>query len=412
MGYWSYYLAWTLIAYAMRQPWLLVGVLVFLALRRLIPDPGALFRALSRSGALRTQVELNPANVTARRDLAQIYLDVLRPGAALKLVEQALARTPNEPELLYLAGLALHRVGRHEEALPKLVRAVELDPRVRFGQPYLVAGDALFALGRYEQAVDAYDRYLETNSSDVAGHLRAARAHGRLGDHAAARAAVDEARSTWRSLPQGMKRRGFFRGSLGPFWARIVVLKDPTAILIAVLLALAAAGASVSLYPAVAKMLTSPRMVARSDGESLGESDPLFSAFERCGSQSTGAFAGQYVALAPTPPAAHSSVTSVQRLAVAELEQRRTQQLENFEISSDRIRSGVMPIQEFCLTRTIESTPDRLRAEAIWQEDVNDPGDASLIELRLTRDGENVRVSVADPNGNDETEVAIVRRKN
>ena len=407
--YWSYYLAWMLIAYAMRQPWVLVGVLVFLALRRLIPDPVALFRALSRSGPLRTQVELNPANVTARRDLAQIYLDMLRPGAALRLVEQALARTPNESELLYLAGLAQHRVGRHDDALANLVRAVELDPRVRFGQPYLVAGDALVALGRHEEAVDAYERYLGTNSSDVGGHLRLARAHARLGEHEAARKAVAEARNTWRSLPYGMKRRGVLRGYFGLMWARIAVLKDPGAIIAALVVTGGAAAACILFYPAAVKAWHSRgRGVLEQLGSYPGAND-LLVAYERCGSQSTGAFEGRYIALEGRPYPVPAEATIQQREGIARLERDRKAQLENFEIGPDRIRSGTVLVQEFCLSRLIESTPERLRAEAVWHEDIGDPGDASIVELRLTRDGDTVRLFISDDG--EEAELAVLRKR-
>jgi tetratricopeptide (TPR) repeat protein len=406
--YWSYYLAWMLIAYAMRQPWVLVGVLVFLALRKLIPDPAALFRALSRSGALRTQVEINPANVTARRDLAQIYLDVLRPGAALDLVEQALVRTPDEPELLHLAGLALHRVRRHEDALPQLVRAVELDPRVRFGQPYLVAGDALLALGRNEEAVDAYERYLGNNSSDVGGHLRLARAHARLGEREAARKAVNEAESTWRSLSHGMKRRGLVRGYFGPMWARVAVLKEPGAVIAAVLAAGGTAAACVLLYPSAVKAWHA-QGASHLHLSEYPEANELLTAYQRCGSQSTGAFAGRYVALDAPPTAVAADATVEQREGLAGVERDRQQQLENFEIGPDRIRSGTLPVQEFCLTRVVESTPERLRAEAVWHEDADDPGDASIVEVRLMREGETVHMIVATEEG--KFELAALRKR-
>ena len=378
-------------------------------MRRLIPDPAALFRALSRSGPLRTQVELNPANVTARRDLAQIYLDMLRPGAALRLVEQALSRTPNESELLYLAGLAQHRVGRHEDALPNLVRAVELDPRVRFGQPYLVAGDALLALGRHEEAVDAYERYLGTNSSDVAGYIRLARAHARLGEHEAARKAVAEAQNTWRSLPYGMKRRGVLRGYFGLMWARIAILKDPSAIIAALLVAGGTAAACFLFYPSAVKAWHARGTAALEPLGSYPGASDLLAAFQRCGSQSTGAFAGRYIALDGPPYPVPADATVEQREAIARLERDRKAQLENFEIGPDRIRSGTVMVQEFCLSRVIESTPERLRAEAVWHEDIADPGDASIVELRLTREGETVRVFISADG--DEAEFAVLRKK-
>src|SRR3954471_16163189 len=115
-SYLTYYLGWMALAYVVRQPVLLVGVVVFLVFRRYIPDPGALLRAMRRASALKHQIGVNAANVTARRDLAVIYLDLRRPKAALALLEQALRRDPNDPELLFLSGRALHRAGRHAEA--------------------------------------------------------------------------------------------------------------------------------------------------------------------------------------------------------------------------------------------------------------------------------------------------------
>jgi tetratricopeptide (TPR) repeat protein len=254
-SYWTYYLAWMLLAYALRRPWLLVGVALFLVLRRFIPDPTALFRALSRGRALRAQVTLNPQNVTARRDLANVYLDVLRPRSAVAELEQALTRAPNDPELLYLSGVAYHRSGRHEEALAPLVRAVELDARVGFGEPYLVAGDALSALGRYEEAEDAYERYIASNGSEVAGYVRLARTHVRLGAREAAEKVLSEGLETWDGLPAWRKRRALLRGYLAAFWTRVFWLKQPAAILFSLGLLVILAGLASAAYPLLAEVL-------------------------------------------------------------------------------------------------------------------------------------------------------------
>ena len=248
MSYWTYYLVWTFFAYAVREPLLLVGVALFLVLRRFIPDPGALFRALGRMGALRSQVAVNAANVTARRDLAMIYLDLLRPGAALTVLDQGLARKPDEAELLYLSGMALQRLGRHEEALPRIERAVELSPRIRFGMPFLLAGDSLLALGRYGEAIDAYERYMDANSSDIAGPARMAIAQAKAGDRAGARKSIDDALQTWGMLPAGLKRRSFGRW-LATQWSRVWLVHDPKAVAIVLIGSAAIALLIVRGYP-------------------------------------------------------------------------------------------------------------------------------------------------------------------
>jgi tetratricopeptide (TPR) repeat protein len=187
----------------------LIGIVVLFLLRNHIPDPWVLFRTWGRISSLRRQIDANPQNVTARRDLALIYLERLRPGAALELLEQALKRFPDDAELLYLQGLALHRKGRNDEALAPLVRAVALDPRVRFGEPYLVAGDALTALARNDEAVDSYERFVHSSGSRIDGHVKLARALGRTKDAAGRKKALDEAFATWRSIPGYARRKQF-----------------------------------------------------------------------------------------------------------------------------------------------------------------------------------------------------------
>jgi tetratricopeptide (TPR) repeat protein len=193
-------------SYAFQYPPLLVGVVLFFLLRRFIPDPWVLLRTLGRISTLKRLIDANPANVTARRDLAMIYLQQRRPGAALEKIEEALRRFPEDAELLYLKGLAHHMRGEHELATKPLVDAVQADPRLRFGEPYLLAGDCLLELGKHEEAIDAYDRFLSVNSSSVEGHVKKARAHARADEKPAAKKELDEALRTWGQIP-GFQRR-------------------------------------------------------------------------------------------------------------------------------------------------------------------------------------------------------------
>ncbi|MDH5492426.1 MAG: tetratricopeptide repeat protein, partial [Myxococcales bacterium] len=200
---------------------LLLGVLGVLLLRPMLPDPWVLMRTFGRVRSLRSQIEANPANVTARRDLARLYLERGRPRAASQLLELALRRDPQNAELLYLLGAARHRSGRDEEAIEPLVHAVEIDPRVSFGEAFLVAGDALSALGRHEAAVDAYERYVDANSSSIRGWTKLAHAHRRHGEPVAAQKALREARRTWRQIPAYRRRQEllwFLGANLSRLW--------------------------------------------------------------------------------------------------------------------------------------------------------------------------------------------------
>lgn len=231
-GYWTYYLGWIALMYLLRSPWLLLGVVAFLVFRRFIPDPGVLLGTWGRIRSLRGQIEANAANVSARRDLARIYIERKRPARAISLLDEALKRHPDDAELLFLKGLAEHRRGNHEAALEPLVRAVDLDARVGFGEPYLVAGDALFALGRLPEAEDAYARFVEANGSAIEGQLKLARALARAGKRDEASKAVDEALDTHAQLP-GYARRKQFGWWLRCQLARASIQRRPGALLVA-----------------------------------------------------------------------------------------------------------------------------------------------------------------------------------
>lgn len=258
MGYWAYYLVWLVLAYGLRNPLLLVGIVVFLLLRRVVPAPGPLLRALSRIRTLGAQVAANPANIPARRELAELYLDILRPGRALELLDQAREREPDSAELLYLTGLARHRKGQHEQALGPLVAAVERDPRVRFGEPYRIAGRALMALHRYAEAEDAFERYTESNTSAVDGYLQLAIARARQGRRDDARAALAEALATWGQIPRALRRR-----QLGAWlraqWARIWLSREPGALAFAaVFVILVGAGVTLAVPRIAAAFAPAP----------------------------------------------------------------------------------------------------------------------------------------------------------
>ena len=194
MGLWIYYAVFVVGAWALRRPlqWF-----------------GGVARTFGHVRRLRAQVATNPSNVTARRDLARVYLERSRPGAASLLLGEALQRFPDDAELLHLMGVARYRAGDPEGALDPLVRAVSIDARVGFGESYRIAGDALMRLGRHEAAVDAYEHYVEANTSSMRGWCKLAMAHRKLGEESEAKRALREAHRTWPQLPGFQRRRQF-----------------------------------------------------------------------------------------------------------------------------------------------------------------------------------------------------------
>jgi tetratricopeptide (TPR) repeat protein len=201
------------------RPWVMAGVLVFFVLRPFIPDPWVLVKTFGRIQTLGAQIGANPANVSARRDLAELWLERLRPRRALSLLDQARQRDPNSAELLYLTGVARLRSGDAEGALEPLIKAVEIDARIRFGEAYLAAAEALVTLSRFEEAADVLERYVNVNSSSVQGFVWLSEVRRQRGDREGARKALREALATWSQVP-GFRRRAELR-----WWLRAQLVR-------------------------------------------------------------------------------------------------------------------------------------------------------------------------------------------
>lgn len=207
MGYLPYYLTWFLVMRVVDHPMVAVGLLLLFAVQRYLPDPWVWMRTIGTVRRLGQQVDANPANVTARRDLARIFVERGLPRKALGLLEEARKRAPKQADLWLLTGMAHLRAGHAEAALEPLREAIECDARVGFGEPYRVAGEAFRKLGQYEQAENAFEHYLDVNSSSVEAWFRIYQARAALGRKDDARAALHELFSTWRQLPDVHRRR-------------------------------------------------------------------------------------------------------------------------------------------------------------------------------------------------------------
>ena len=105
-------------------------------------------------------LRLNPHDVMAMDRLGNILLvDEQKPQEARQLFERIIAELPTYPDGYYFMGSALFDLKRHEEAIPYLQRALELDPN-GFTQGFDAAtllGDTFLHLGRNQEAIEAFE---------------------------------------------------------------------------------------------------------------------------------------------------------------------------------------------------------------------------------------------------------------
>ena len=85
---------------------------------------------------------------------------------ALQIYERVLAIDSRNASAWHHRGYALRRLGRFEEALESFDREMELDP-VNTEAVHSNRGYSLQALGRYREAIDAFDEVLRINPNHV-----------------------------------------------------------------------------------------------------------------------------------------------------------------------------------------------------------------------------------------------------
>jgi tetratricopeptide (TPR) repeat protein len=137
----------------------------------LLATQGVLLRASGRNQeaaeALRGVLDIEPENATARVVLTDILLDLGRTEEALAVIDSSgvVPGSDSYPLIVGTRGQVLRALGRNEEAVRELRRAVRLDDTL--GWAYIELGEGLRRLGRHQEALAALDRALVLAPDDA-----------------------------------------------------------------------------------------------------------------------------------------------------------------------------------------------------------------------------------------------------
>ncbi len=158
-------------------------------------------RAWGEAGRLRRALAVNPHDVKARTELGAILVRQGRFREARAELTQAMPRADDLPEANYALGLCLLHDGEIERGRELVERALALNPKFGYGEPYLRLGDFRAARGEWDQAAERYRQATGIHSSSVEGWFKLGQALNHLGGRDEARAALQEALSSYRTAP-------------------------------------------------------------------------------------------------------------------------------------------------------------------------------------------------------------------
>jgi tetratricopeptide (TPR) repeat protein len=170
-------------------------------------NPLGFLRARREVDRLRTDIETNPGNAAAHNDLGRILALKGKFDEALPHLEKAYARSPESAETSFFYGYALLASGKEEEGRARIEDALELKPRLRYGEPYLLTGNVYYDQGRHADAIPWYETFTKLNTESAEGFYKLGRAYAQTGRPDDARAALRDAIAAYRQAPRFIRRK-------------------------------------------------------------------------------------------------------------------------------------------------------------------------------------------------------------
>ncbi|HUJ78974.1 MAG TPA: tetratricopeptide repeat protein [Nitrospiria bacterium] len=155
---------------------------------------------------LQADVSLNPHNAAAQNDLGRLLILNGRAREAVAPLERAIERLDDLDETNYYLGLAYLNTGREQEGEARIEKALAINPRFRYGEPYLRLGEHYLHTGRYDDALAMLRTQGEIHTSSVEGLYLLGETHRHMGDPVQARDAYRASLAAFRQSPRYKRR--------------------------------------------------------------------------------------------------------------------------------------------------------------------------------------------------------------
>lgn len=155
----------------------------------------------SRLRKIRLELKLNPHHTSLKTEAARILIHLKRYGEAQALLDEVLGQVDDSAEIWFEAGLCYLKQGKLNEGEAMILKALAINERVRYGEPYLRLGEA-FAVQDREKALDYLRRFGDIQSSSCEAYYRLGVLLSSMGKINEAKQAFAEAIDVYRQLPK------------------------------------------------------------------------------------------------------------------------------------------------------------------------------------------------------------------
>ncbi|WP_440118768.1 tetratricopeptide repeat protein [Paenibacillus sp. QZ-Y1] len=191
-----------------------VAVLIFLVIlyfldRRYVGVFPSFMKPLKRMrnvSRLRQQLAMNPNEVSSKLDLARLLIERKRYSEAHALLLELERPYEHSAEYWEALGTTELHLGKVVEGEHHILQALDINPRVKYGQPYLTLAGAFKETER-DKSLEYVHQFQEIHSSSSEAYYLLGSVYRSLGRTADAKQAYEQSLNVYRSLPKYKKRQ-------------------------------------------------------------------------------------------------------------------------------------------------------------------------------------------------------------
>jgi tetratricopeptide (TPR) repeat protein len=188
---------------------LIVLVILYVLERRFIGLTPSIARPLRRRGAIarwKRHLHMSPHDLSAKTELVRLLIEAKKYREAREMLLGMQKLAQDSAEYWSDLGICELALGRLEEGEQAMLKALEISPRVKYGQPYLRLGEA-WAKKDPDKALSYLEKFKTVNSSSCEAYYRLGQIYASLGKRSEAAKAFRECRQLYFTLPRYLKRK-------------------------------------------------------------------------------------------------------------------------------------------------------------------------------------------------------------
>jgi tetratricopeptide (TPR) repeat protein len=201
---------------------LVLLVILYFIDRRFIGLTPSLTRPFKRNRRLnqiKFELLTHPHNTSGKLEAAWLLIEKKKYAQALLYLEEVNRVLDDSAEACYATGLCFLKLGDLEQGEKWVLQSLDINPRVRYGEPYLRLGEAL-AVVQPEKALKYLQQFREVQSSSCEAYYRLGQLYERMGRKEESRLIYKETLEIYHGLPK-YKRRTERRWALLAWWRKI-----------------------------------------------------------------------------------------------------------------------------------------------------------------------------------------------